>query len=252
MLIGVTEARAKVGSIQVTPELLNDPELFAKFQAAQGELTSALKSLFAVDRELSAAEVGPELPRPAGADRGHGEPHHRGAQPLHPGGAELQLTVRQFPVNLTAKMFGFQVKPNFTVANEAQISTAPTVSFDTATPGAAGAGALGTARHAMIRGHSRAALLAGFALLWLLGLGTAAARAGPAADPQARRARHRPHRHAHRRAAGQRSSRSSPRSRRPRARSWRVLIVPTTQPEEIEQYSHPRGRAVEARAREGR
>ncbi|MBV9619725.1 MAG: LemA family protein, partial [Gammaproteobacteria bacterium] len=45
------------------------------------------------------------------------------------------VTVRQFPVNLTAKMFGFQVKPNFSVANEAQISSAPTVSFDTTVPG---------------------------------------------------------------------------------------------------------------------
>ena len=63
---------------------------FAKFQAAQGELSGALSRLMVVIGELSAAQVRPELPRSAGSARGHGEPHHRGAQPLHPGGAELQ------------------------------------------------------------------------------------------------------------------------------------------------------------------
>ena len=83
MLIGVTEARAKVGSIQLTPELLNNPQAFAQFQAAQGQLTQALKSLFAVAEAYPDLKSDAEFPRPAGAARGHGEPHHRGAQPLH-------------------------------------------------------------------------------------------------------------------------------------------------------------------------
>jgi LemA protein len=134
VLIGVTEARARVGSIQVTPEVLNNPELFQKYQAAQGQLTSALKSLFAVTenypqlksdqnfRDLQAQLEGTENRITVARNR-----YIQAVQ-------SYNVTVRSFPVNLTAKMFGFQVKPNFTVANEQQIATAPTVSFDTSTP----------------------------------------------------------------------------------------------------------------------
>src|SRR5580692_9121494 len=135
VLIGVTEARAKVGSIQVTPEVLNNPELFQKYQAAQGQLTSALKSLFAV------AENYPQLKSDQnfrdlqsqleGTENRITVARNRYIEAVR----SYNVTVRSFPVNLTAKMFGFQVKPSFTVANEQQISTAPTVSFDTATPG---------------------------------------------------------------------------------------------------------------------
>jgi len=137
VLIGVTEARAKVGSIQVTPEVLNDPELFKKYQAAQGELSGALKSLLAVTenypqlksdqnfRDLQSQLEGTENRITVARNR-----YIAAVQ-------SYNVTVRQFPANLTAKMFGFQVKPNFTVANEQQISTAPTVSFDTSAPGAA-------------------------------------------------------------------------------------------------------------------
>jgi LemA protein len=139
VLIGVTEARAKVGSIQVTPEVLNDPELFKKYQAAQGELSGALKSLLAVTenypqlksdqnfRDLQSQLEGTENRITVARNR-----YIAAVQ-------SYNVTVRQFPANLTAKMFGFQVKPNFTVANEQQISTAPTVSFDTSTPAAPGA-----------------------------------------------------------------------------------------------------------------
>jgi LemA protein len=141
VLIGVTEARAKVGSIQVTPEVLNDPELFKKYQAAQGELSGALKSLLAVTenypqlksdqnfRDLQSQLEGTENRITVARNR-----YIAAVQ-------SYNVTVRQFPANLTAKMFGFQVKPNFTVANEQQISAAPTVSFDTSTPAASGAGA---------------------------------------------------------------------------------------------------------------
>jgi len=139
VLIGVTEARAKVGSIQVTPEVLNDPELFKKYQAAQGELSGALKSLLAVTenypqlksdqnfRDLQSQLEGTENRITVARNR-----YITAVQ-------SYNVTVRQFPANLTAKMFGFQVKPNFTVANEQQISTAPTVSFDTSTPATPGA-----------------------------------------------------------------------------------------------------------------
>jgi LemA protein len=138
VLIGVTEARAKVGSIQVTPEVLNDPALFKKYQAAQGELSGALKSLLAVTenypqlksdqnfRDLQSQLEGTENRITVARNR-----YIAAVQ-------SYNVTVRQFPANLTAKMFGFQVKPNFTVANEQQISAAPTVSFDTSTPAAPG------------------------------------------------------------------------------------------------------------------
>ena len=89
VLIGVTQARAKVGSIQATPEVLNDPAAFQKFTQAQGELTSALSEAPGRHRELSAAQVGRAIPRPDVAARGHREPHHGGAQPLHQVGAGL-------------------------------------------------------------------------------------------------------------------------------------------------------------------
>ena len=134
VLIGVTEARAKVGSIQVTPEVLNNPELFQKYQAAQGQLTQALKSLISVTenypqlksdqnfRDLQSQLEGTENRITVARNR-----YIAAVQ-------DYNIKVRSFPSNLTAKMFGFQVKPNFSVANEAQISTAPTVSFDSGAP----------------------------------------------------------------------------------------------------------------------
>jgi LemA protein len=129
VLIGVTEARARAGSIQLTPELINDPQAFAKFQAAQGQLTQALKSLFAV------AEAYPQLKSDAnfrdlqaqieGTENRITVARNRYIDSVR----EFNTTVRQFPTNLTAKIFHFDVKPNFTVANESAISTAPTVDF---------------------------------------------------------------------------------------------------------------------------
>jgi LemA protein len=136
VLIGVTEARAKVGSIQVTPEVLNNPELFQKYQAAQGELTSALKSLLVVTEnypQLKSDQSFRELQSQLeGTENRITVARNRYIQAVQ----DYNVAVRSFPNNLTAKMFGFQVKPNFTVANEQQISTAPTVSFDTSTPAA--------------------------------------------------------------------------------------------------------------------
>ena len=87
VLVGVTEARAKATQIQVNA---NDPE---SLQAVPGRAGRGVERAVAPDggrRALSGAQVRPEFPRPAGAARGHREPHHRGAQPLHPGGAGVQ------------------------------------------------------------------------------------------------------------------------------------------------------------------
>ena len=136
VLIGVTEARAKATSIQLTPELINDPAAFQKFQAAQGQLTQALKSLLVVSerypdlksdqnfRDLQAQLEGTENRITVARNR------------YIDSVRQYNTTVRQFPTNLTAKMFDFSVKPNFTVANETEISSAPTVDFG-ANPGAA-------------------------------------------------------------------------------------------------------------------
>jgi LemA protein len=129
VLIGVTEARAKANSIQVTPEVLNDPQAFAKFQAAQGELTTALKSLFAV------AEAYPQLKSDAnfrdlqsqleGTENRIAVARNRYIDAVR----EYNSNVRTFPTNITARIFDFQVKPNFTVANEQAVATPPTVDF---------------------------------------------------------------------------------------------------------------------------
>jgi LemA protein len=129
VLTEVANARSKVGSMQVTPELINDPEALAKFQAAQGQLTSALSRLMAV------AENYPNLK----ADQGF-----RDLQ-AQLEGTENRVTVarnryiesvktyniavRSFPNNLTAMMFGYKAKPTFSVENEKAISTPPKVDF---------------------------------------------------------------------------------------------------------------------------
>ena len=130
VLLGVTEARAKVGSIQATPELINDAQAFAKFQAAQGQLTSALSRLLVVSenypqlksdqnfRDLQAQLEGTENRITVARNR-----YIKAVQ-------EYNVAIRSFPSNLTAMLFGYQVKPSFTVENEKEISHAPAVSFD--------------------------------------------------------------------------------------------------------------------------
>jgi len=134
VLVGVTEARAKATSIQLTPELLNNPDAFAKFQQSQNQLTAALKTL------LTTVEAYPDLKSDAnfrdlqaqleGTENRITVARNRYIEAVK----TFNVTVRSFPTNLTAKWFDFEVKPNFTVQNEAAISTAPSVSFDTSTP----------------------------------------------------------------------------------------------------------------------
>ena len=129
VLLGVTNARAKVGSIQATPELVNNPAAFAKFQAAQGELSGALSRLLVVSenypqlksdanfRDLQAQLEGTENRIAVARNR-----YIKSVQ-------EFNITVRSFPSNLTAMMFGYKTKPNFTVENEAEIAKPPKVDF---------------------------------------------------------------------------------------------------------------------------
>jgi len=131
VLIGVTEARARATSIQVTPELLDDPEALRKFQAAQGELTGALKSLIAISEnypELKSDQNFRDLQAQLeGTENRIAVARNRYIEAVQ----TFNATIRRFPVNLTAMAFGHEVKPNFTVENEAAIASPPIVDFGT-------------------------------------------------------------------------------------------------------------------------
>ena len=130
VLTQVTDARARVGSIQATPELINDPAAFAKFQQAQAGLSSALSRLLVVSenyqllksdanfRDLQAQLEGTENRIAVARNR-----YIKSVQ-------EYNTLLRTFPNNLTAMMFSYQVKPNFAVEDEKAIAKPPTVSFD--------------------------------------------------------------------------------------------------------------------------
>lgn len=130
-LTQVVEARSKATSIQATPELINDPEAFNKFQQAQGELSGALSRLLLITenypnlkanqgfRDLQTQLEGTENRITVARNR-----YIKSVQ-------EYNVTVRSFPNNLTAMVMGFEVKPSFTVENEAAISKPPTVDFGT-------------------------------------------------------------------------------------------------------------------------
>jgi len=129
VLLGVTNARAKVGSIQATPELVNNPEAFEKFMAAQREMSSALARLLVVAenypqlkadqnfRDLQAQLEGTENRVTVARQR-----YIKAVQ-------EYNVTVRSFPSNLTAMVFGFKTKPSFTVEDEKAIAEPPRVDF---------------------------------------------------------------------------------------------------------------------------
>lgn len=129
VLLGITNARAKVGGIQASPELINDPEAFAKFQAAQGELSGALSRLLVV------AENYPQLKADAGfrdlqAQLEGTENRITVARNRYIKAVQdYNITVRSFPSNLTAMVLGYKTKPNFTVENEKEISRPPSVDF---------------------------------------------------------------------------------------------------------------------------
>ena len=125
----VAEARSKVGSMQVTADVLNDPAAFAKFQAAQGQLTSALSRLMAVSENypnLKADQGFRDLQAQLeGTENRVTVARNRYISTIK----DYNVSVRSFPNNLTAMMFGYKTKPSFTVDNEKTISTAPKVDF---------------------------------------------------------------------------------------------------------------------------
>lgn len=134
VLVGVTEARARVGAIQATPELLEDPQAFQQFQQAQGELSSALSRLLVVVErypELKSDQNFLDLQAQLeGTENRITVARNRYIDAIR----EYNLTVRRFPTNLTAMLFGFDVKPNFSVQNEAEISQPPQVDFERPEP----------------------------------------------------------------------------------------------------------------------
>ena len=129
-LTRVVEARAKATSMQVTPETLNNPEAFAKFQAAQGELSSALSRLLVVTENypnLKANQGFQDLRvQLEGTENRITVARNRYIQAVQ----AYNVLARSFPNNLTAMVFGYAVKPTFSVQNEAQISAPPKVDFN--------------------------------------------------------------------------------------------------------------------------
>lgn len=129
VLTQVADARSKVGSMQVNADVLNDPELFAKFQAAQAQMSSALSRLMAVSENypnLKADQGFRDLQAQLeGTENRITVARNRYIETIK----GYNVAVRSFPQNLTAMMFGYKTKPTFTVENEKAISVAPTVDF---------------------------------------------------------------------------------------------------------------------------
>ena len=134
VLLGVTNARAKVGSVQATPEVLNDPAAFQKFQQAQGELSSALSRLLVVTENYpqlkSDALFRDLMSQLEGTENRITVARNRYIKSVQ----DFNTTIRTFPTNLTAMAFGYKARPNFTVDNEKEISTAPKVDFNVPSP----------------------------------------------------------------------------------------------------------------------
>jgi len=134
VLLGVTEARAKVGSINVTPDMVNDEAKLKQFSQAQGELSGALSRLLVVTEnypQLKSDTLFRDLQAQLeGTENRITVARNRYIEEIK----AYNTTVRSFPTNLTAKMFGLAVKPNFTVENEKAISAPPKVDFGNAPP----------------------------------------------------------------------------------------------------------------------
>ena len=129
-LVKVVEARAKATAMQVTPETLNNPEAFKKFQSVQGELGGALSRLMVVSEQypnLKSNQGFSDLRvQLEGSENRITVARNRYIQAVQ----EYNVLARSFPSNLTAKVFSYQVKPSFAVENEAAISKPPVVDFD--------------------------------------------------------------------------------------------------------------------------
>lgn len=136
----VTEARAQVGTLKITPEMLSDPAAISKFQAAQGELSSALTRLMAVSEnypQLKADGLFQNLQAQLeGTENRITVARNRYVTTIQ----DYNTFVRSFPQNIVAKIFGYTTKANFSVENEKAISTAPTVDFNKPAPAPAPGG----------------------------------------------------------------------------------------------------------------
>lgn len=128
-LEAVTRARAAATSFQITPEVLNNPEAFQKFQQVQGELSGALSRLMAVSEKYPDLKADTSFRDLQSQLEGTENRITVARQRYIAAVQDYNVTVRSFPTNLTAMMFGYQPKPSFTVENEKSISTAPKVDF---------------------------------------------------------------------------------------------------------------------------
>jgi LemA protein len=128
-LEAVTRARAAATSFQITPEVLNNPEAFQKFQQVQGELSSALSRLMAVSENYPNLKADTQFRDLQSQLEGTENRITVARQRYIAAVQDYNVLARSFPTNLTAKMFGYQPKPSFTVENERSISTAPKVDF---------------------------------------------------------------------------------------------------------------------------
>jgi LemA protein len=129
-LTRVVEARARATAIQATPELVNNPEAFQKFQAAQGELSGALSRLLVVSEAYPALKANQGFQdlrvQLEGTENRITVARNKYIQAVQ----QYNVLARSFPTNLTAMVFSYEVKPSFTVQNEAAISAPPVVNFD--------------------------------------------------------------------------------------------------------------------------
>jgi LemA protein len=128
-LEAVTRARAAATSFQITPEVLNNPQAFQKFQQVQGELSGALSRLMAVSEKYPDLKADTSFRDLQSQLEGTENRITVARQRYIAAVQDYNVTVRSFPTNLTAMAFGYQAKPSFTVENEKAISTAPSVNF---------------------------------------------------------------------------------------------------------------------------
>ena len=133
-LLQVVEARSKATSVQVTPELINDPQAFQRYQKAQGDLSSALSRLLVVTENYPALRANQAFrdlqSQLEGTENRITVARNRYIKSVQ----EYNVTVRSFPSNFTAMAFGYKEKPNFTVENEKEIARPPTVDFSSPAP----------------------------------------------------------------------------------------------------------------------
>jgi len=134
VLMGVTNARSKVGSIQATPELINDPEAFQKFVRAQGEMSSALSRLLVVAENYPQLKADQNFRDLQAQLEGTENRVTVARQRFIKAVQEYNVTVRSFPSNLTAMVFGFKTKPSFTVEDEKAVAEPPKVDFGSPAP----------------------------------------------------------------------------------------------------------------------